>query len=390
MPGMVGRQETSALMGVQQANEIFKLVSQKSVALSAMRRLRNMSSKQTKMIILDNLPTAYFVDGDTGRKETTKMAWKNKFITAEEIAVIIPFPESVIADSSFNIENEAIPSIVEAFATKIDDAILNGNSAPASWPMGLIPLTKNQGNVVSLAANETDQDLYKKILGYDGLFHAVEKDGYMVNGLIGSLGMKAKLRGLTDTTGRPLSIGGNDIDGMKVNYVMNGTWSDDDAYMIAGDFTKAVYAMRQDITIKRCTEGVIQDSAGDIVYNLMQNDMIALRFVMRLGWQVANPVSLMNPDETSRYPFAVLTKQAAPALKKITFTVQDAEETPNPIEGATVSLGDVSRVTSSTGKVEISVNENYSGTYIVAKDGNAKTGTTGVVTEDKAITVTLA
>ena len=40
---------------------------------------------------------------------------------------------------------------------------------------------------------------------------------------------------------------------------------------------KAVYAIRQDITVKLLTEGVIRDpNTKDIVYNLAQQDMIAL------------------------------------------------------------------------------------------------------------------
>lgn len=37
------------------------------------------------MPVLDMLPIAYFVNGDTGQKKTTKQAWDKKFITAEEI-----------------------------------------------------------------------------------------------------------------------------------------------------------------------------------------------------------------------------------------------------------------------------------------------------------------
>ena len=44
-----------------------------------------------------------------------------------------------------------------------------------------------------------------------------------------------------------------------------------------------VYSIRQDITVKILDQGVIQDpETKDIVYNLAQQDMIALRVVMRL------------------------------------------------------------------------------------------------------------
>lgn len=303
------RTDAQVLMKQDQANEIIKQVTTQSKVLSAMRRLRNMTAKDKKLIVLDALPVAYFVDGDIGQKQTTKMAWDGVKITAEEIAVILPFPESVLDDSAFNIENEALPAIYEAFAAKIDAAILSGTGKPTSWPDGLLEQVEDKNMIVPLSEDYSDQELYKAILGVNGLYHTVEKQGFPVNGLIGGIGTRAVIRGLTDAIGRPMSIGGADVGGLKVNYVDNGTWPSDDDVLLAGDFTKAVYSVRQDITVKRFTEGVIQDENGDILYNLMQNDMVALRFVMRLGWALPNPVTILNSNKTTRFPFALLQRQ---------------------------------------------------------------------------------
>ena len=77
--------------------------------------------------------------------------------------------------------------------------------------------------------------------------------------------------------------------------------------MISGDFSQLVYSIRQDITFKLFTEGVVQNTDGTIAYNLMQNDMVALRAVMRLGWEIPNPVNAMAKDKAKRFPFAVRT-----------------------------------------------------------------------------------
>ena len=58
---------------------------------------------------------------------------------------------------------------------------------------------------------------------------------------------------------------------------------------------------------KLFTEGVVQNTDGTIAYNLMQNDMVALRAVMRLGWEIPNPVNAMAKEKAKRFPFAVLT-----------------------------------------------------------------------------------
>jgi len=39
---------------------------------------------------------------------------------------------------------------------------------------------------------------------------------------------------------------------------------------------------------------------------LAQQDMVALRAVMRLGWQVPNPINRIEEDADERYPFAAL------------------------------------------------------------------------------------
>jgi len=44
--------------------------------------------------------------------------------------------------------------------------------------------------------------------------------------------------------------------------------------------------------------------------NLMQQDAIALRFTMRLGFQVPNPINRLQATEGSRSPFGVLRDAA--------------------------------------------------------------------------------
>jgi hypothetical protein len=59
--------------------------------------------------------------------------------------------------------------------------------------------------------------------------------------------------------------------------------------------------------MKLLTEGVIQNpNTGDIVYNLGQQDMVALRFTMRLGFALPNPKTRVGG--ANGYPFAVITK----------------------------------------------------------------------------------
>ena len=95
------------------------------------------------------------------------------------------------------------------------------------------------------------------------------------------------------------------LDGAPVEFPRNGAMIPADALMFTGDWTQLVYSIRQDITYKVLTEAVIQDGNGAIVYNLAQQDMVALRAVMRLGWQLPNPINRVNTTAATRYPFSV-------------------------------------------------------------------------------------
>ena len=103
MPNIITRQDAEALIPVESSKEIITAVSESSAALKLMRKLPNMTSKQRKIPILSSLPVAGFVDGDNGLKSVSAAAWKNKYITAEEIAVIIPIPEAVLDDAEYDI-----------------------------------------------------------------------------------------------------------------------------------------------------------------------------------------------------------------------------------------------------------------------------------------------
>ena len=294
----ITRTDADALIEVQVANEIFQGVVTESKALSMFRRLPNMTSDKTKLRVLDSLPVAYFVDEETnnGRKNLTKMAWDKKYINAAELAVIIPIKENVLNDSSIDIWAEVKPRIIEAFGKNIDNAIFNGVDKPADWRKGLIP------SIIE-AGKETEEtgELYADI---NNTMVKVEESGYNVTGLVGGVGLKGKFRMMTDKNGQPLNT--TEIGSLTRNYLDNGAWDKSKSTLIAGDFNQAVYAIRQDITYKVLTEAVIQDpSSGEILYNLAQDDMVALRVVMRLGWEIPNPVTALDSTE-SRFPFASL------------------------------------------------------------------------------------
>ena len=313
---IIDRQGAEGLFPEDVAREIIQGSVNQSAVLTLGTRLPDMTTKQRRLPVLESLPMAYFVNGDTGYKQTTAANWGNKFIEAEEIAVIVPIPEAVLDDADYDLFQQIQPLVRQAFGATLDRAVLFGTNKPASWEEGIATTAAAVGNAVTVG---TGADLYEDILGENGVISLVEEDGFMVNGHIGAMGLRGRLRGLRDANGQPIftrsmqDSNQYDLDGSPIYFPRNGALENEGELLISGDFTNLVYAIRQDLTFKVLTEAVIQDPAtGEIVYNLAQQDMVALRCVMRLGWQVPNPLNSLNGTD-SRFPFAVLTGADATA-----------------------------------------------------------------------------
>ena len=86
---ITSRADAEAIIREQVVSTIFQDAPKQSVFMSLARKLPNMTSNQTRIRVLDFLPTAYWVNGDTGMKQTSKQAWDNVYINAAELAVII-------------------------------------------------------------------------------------------------------------------------------------------------------------------------------------------------------------------------------------------------------------------------------------------------------------
>ena len=315
---MISHDDASALIPEGEVREIFKNVEAQSQVFKLCKRLPNMSSNRTRIKVLDSLPIVYWQGSSTALKKTTNAAWKNKYIYAEELAVIVPIAEADVKDAEFDIWAAVKPALVEAVANKIDNAVFFGGlDVPENFPKSIFETAFARGYVREKDNAET---MYNAISETMGL---VEESGYSVNGLLAGPGIKKVFRGMTDSTGQLIT--GDEISALPRAIIENGAWDGTKATAIVGDFQQAVFAIREDMEYKLLTEGVIQDpSDNSIVYNLAQQDMVALRVTFRFGWQLPNPVNRLAGSEEARLPFGVV----APASSaKLTVALTPAEAT---------------------------------------------------------------
>lgn len=267
-----------------------------------------MSAKTQRLPVVDVLPLAYFVGGDTGLKQTSTQKWKNVNLVAEEIAVIVPIPESYLADADVPVWDEVKPRMTEAIGALIDGACLFGTARPSTWNTSIYEGAVAAGNTVAMGAGvDLAQDVTK-------IGELLVEDGYSIDGFVARPGLNWRLVGMRSAgTNLPIyqpdlkgTPGGN-LYGYPLSEVDNGAWIQSEAQLIAGDWDDALLGIRSDISFKLFTEGVISDDTGKIVLNLMQQDSIAMRVTMRLAFATANPVTRLNTNSATRYPFAVLT-----------------------------------------------------------------------------------
>ncbi len=360
MPNSISREAAEALIREQLVNTIFEDVPKQSIVMQLARRLPNMTSKQTKIPVLDMLPISYWVNGDTGFKQTSRQEWDNVYLTAAELAVIVPIPEAVLSDSSFDIMGNVKPRVNEAMGQRVDSAILFGEGRPLEWQNDIVTIARQAGHNVS------GEITYDSLLGADGIVSKVEQAGYTVDGAIASMQAKGAMRSIKDDANRPIFVSDMQgatryaLDGAPMYFPENGCFNPSIAQMIVGNWKQLVYSIRQDITVKILDQGVIQDpDTKEIVYNLAQQDMVALRVVMRLGWALPNPATRLNADR-SKVPFAYIEAKSPFTDYTATFTVQKQGGDSGKLEGAKINVNGAIKKTNSSGQAVFNLRD---GTY---------------------------
>lgn len=309
---IVTRPDAQALMPEEVSNAMIRRAAMQSAVLTMFRQIP-VGRAQVRLPILSALPVAYWVSGDTGLKQTSEVNWTNKYLNVEECAVIMPVPDAVVADAEINIWDESEPYIVEALGRLVDATVFFGTNAPASFPTNISSAASAAGNTTTESAAASAGAFFGD---FDVALGKLEDDGFEMDGVVAATSAKSRFRAARSTQGEKLDenrIGADlkSIDGTPIVYPMRGLFpsglsAGSNIRAFIGDFSQFVVGIRKDITMDIFREGVIQDNTGAIVFNLMQQDMTAVRLTFRLGWQVSNLINYDQPVEANRYPVSRL------------------------------------------------------------------------------------
>ena len=323
---------SSVVLPVEYGREIIRGLVGRSKALELGRRLPDMRGKTYKLNVNANLPVAGWVKNsqatpnaegtEINRKPVSTYAFQGVDIVAEELAVIVPISENTLADvEDFGIElaSELEEQVIGAFQEAIDSAVFFGVGSPWTGFGGLVA-GATTANAIVTWDGQAGASFYNAI---NDAMTLVEKSGYLPNAILGGPSLNSAFRGSITTLGVNVTDQG-EIGRLARHVDLTGGFNEGSAFAVVGDFRYLVYSFREEMAMKLLTESIIQDpNTGSILYNLSQQDMVALRFTMRLGFALPNPVNRVSGTLSSdgkyiekgsaAYPFAIITKTGASA-----------------------------------------------------------------------------
>lgn len=296
---------------------------QETSAVLSVANVHTMRAFQERYRLTNSFPGAFWITGeddvlggsgdgsqtakDSAFKQTTSFQWTNKYLTPEELAVMATMPDNWRQDSDVTWE-EIRAAIRTAAAKQIDRAILFGDSAygplPSSFGDGVVAEALAAGNFTVVGTNFDRAD------DYAAVGEALAETGYDLNGFLTRNAEMWKIRRLRDGDDRPLvgditSGGKPNLYGVPLTEVSNGAWDQGEATAIAGDWTHLHVGIRKDMTFDMSNEAPLFNPAtGALIYAPFQQDGEVMRFFMRLGYVITDP--LKNLTGAREFPFHVL------------------------------------------------------------------------------------
>ncbi|OZD23822.1 phage major capsid protein [Rhodococcus sp. 06-156-3C] len=312
----VDRQDVADLIQEGYSTQLLQRAKDTSAALATFPT-RDMGTKTVRMPVLATKPHAKWVGehatAASGVKPTAKATWGNKEMVAEELAVIIPIHENVIADASEDVLSSLADLGGEAIANGLDAAVFFGHNKPATWTSrDLASSALEAGNTFELGTKENDLS--------GSILQAAERLSgvYDPSNLVSRKGLRFRLANQRDTNGAPIFIpalsgapGASDsVHGLNASWV-TGTvddgaegdapvWNSDVAEAIVVDRERVIIGVRQDVTVKFLDQATV----GGI--NLAERDMVALRFVARYAYVLADNIA-QGAVKASNSPVALVT-----------------------------------------------------------------------------------
>lgn len=324
----VSREAVGALIRPNVLSGIFETKEAYSSIVMSLGEKIDVGTKETIIPISGTEPVAEFVEKtgtqatptagkypavavkdapDIGYKPVSTLTLGDKRLILEKIAVIIPLSDCTMEDMTDAATFEAYVRRKgeEAIGRRFDRAVVLGENPPSTFGSGLIPSAVTAGNVVPVAKTATAE---QKLIALDDAFGMVEDNGYEVDAVAAQTRFRSIFRKAMNNsnvlvtpdmvTGRP-SYSYMGVPITKAT-VLNGT----NYLAVPGAWKNVKWGVRNEFEVTTTNTGIITNEDGS-QYNLFQQDMTAIRIVLRVGYVV-----LADDDA---YPIAVVQETEAAA-----------------------------------------------------------------------------
>lgn len=330
------------------------------------------------MPALSMLPEGGWLNSDNAIKPLTDQAWEMVEMYAEEYAARVIIPDNVREDAVFDMWGEILPRLQEHYGKAFDQAVFMGINKPRRFRADLVTACYQAGAVVQSTTN-INNDI-------NNALSLVEQSGYDPTALVAGVGMKAKFRMNLDGVGRPLYL--PFIEQLNKYYLNNGAWDDNKALMIVGDFSQAMYSVREDMTVKISADAAT--NYGGTLHSMFDEDSQVMRAKWRIGFAIPNPINILN-QTNSRFPFAIIVnseQEHQPTMYNVTFTATDSNS--DPVQGVTVKFAGSNIKTDSNGQAVFKSQGNQEYIYQIRhRNQLIKNGSVTIESSDVSVPVTI-
>ncbi|NFG22402.1 phage major capsid protein [Clostridium botulinum] len=255
---------------VEIAKEVIKNVIDQASILKVCKRENMESDKKTIPQLIDSGSASWVKEGKPIGTTIPTFAYPQ--LKAYKLAVIVPVTSEKNKDSVINVMEEIKQAMADAFAKAIDNAMIFGIDSP--FDTNLISAI---GGQKITATDRLDTDLSNAM----GL---VEDNKYNCNNILMGASEKKVLRTLSNDAKYKGAITLTSAYETPIEFVRN--FDNTKARAITGDFSKALVGTRDNIEYKVLDQATIK--SGDTEINLAQDDMIAIKATMRLGFVVVD------------------------------------------------------------------------------------------------------
>lgn len=288
----ISRADAEALFTEEFTGQVIAETTKRSVAMQTFRVLP-MGTAVKNMPVLDALPTAGFLSAPQEVKPTSEVKWDKVTLTAEEVAVIVPIDDTVLADTTIDVAGTVRDLIAQEFGRVIDAAVFFGTGAPTTFP--------TDGLYGAAGTNLVEYDDADPIASWSDLFSLIEDPGADVSDVWAARRLRGILRKARDNGLPSPDVNLQGVFGVAPSFPLG--WDATTALAIVGDASSAVIGLRSDLSFSVSNQASLTGFG-----NLWEKDSTAIRAVLRMGFQVADPVRL---ETGARFaPFAALTPAA--------------------------------------------------------------------------------